>query len=183
MKKTVCQIITVLFASFLFSGCIKNDDKTNYLQVGGKTYDIASVSIENYGPIDGTAYYMGLTLATSGITFDSGGHWQGTGTVIWFVLSCDVNDGISTGKYKTSFSSDPFTLLEGEYCLTWPTSSPASQCGLMDMSKTTVKVVRNGSNYTVSFSGKDFNSVSVLGNFTGLFTVYDFSSRKSGGSH
>jgi|WetSurMetagenome_2_1015567.scaffolds.fasta_scaffold00097_22 hypothetical protein len=182
MKKLSLLLLYVVFAGFVLTGCRKNDEKKNYLQVGGTTYDLVLGEIEYYGTATG-GYDMGLNLCTAGITFDNAGTETGAGTTIFFEVTSSVNDGISTGTYEYSSESGELAFYNTGYCLDWTTGSP-NVWGYFDSSKGGyLKVTRSGSTYEVTFKGVDEDGNTVKGNLRGIFTLYNFSSTKSGGSH
>jgi hypothetical protein len=183
MKKLTLLLLSAALVSLVLTGCKKSDDKKNYLQVGGVTYDLSLGDLEYYGTATG-GYDIGLNLLTSGITLDSEGYWTGTGTGIWFEFTSDINNGLSTGTYEFSSSSGAFTIEDIGYCLAWTTNYGTNVWVYFDSSKGGyVKINKDGTKYEVTFKGTDEDGNAVKGNFSGTFDIYDFSSTKSRGSH
>jgi len=183
MKKLSLLLLTVALVSLVLTGCKKSDEKKNYLQVGGTSYDLVLGDLEYYGTATG-GYDIGLNLLTSGMSLSSTGYWEGTGTGIWFEVTSPVNDGVSSGTYEYSSTDGAFTIYDVGYCLAWTINYGTNVWVYFDSAKGGyLKVVRDGSKYEVTFKGVDEDGNTVKGNFSGTFDIYDFSSAKSGGSH
>lgn len=183
MKKSTLLLLSVILAGLVLTGCKKSDDRKNYLQVGGTSYDLVFGDLEYYGTITG-GYDIGLNLLSSGMTVSSTGYWEGSGTGIWFEVTSNANDGVSTGTYEYSASSGAFTIYDAGYCLAWTTNYATNVWVYFNSSKGGyLKVVRDGNKYEVTFKGTDEDGNTVKGNFSGTFALYDFTTAKSGGSH
>jgi hypothetical protein len=182
MKKLSHLLLTVALASLVLTGCKKSDDRKNYVQVGGTSYDLVLGDLEYYGPIS-EGYDIDMNLLTEGITLDNKGFTTGAGTWIWFELHSSESDGLPSGTYEFSPSTDTYQLLNAEHCLSWVFGEASTWISLDHSKAGYMKVVRDGSRYEVTFKGVDEEGNTVKGNFSGTFALYDFSSTKSGGSH
>jgi len=183
MKKLNLLLLSLALVTLVLSGCKKGDDKKNYLQVGGETYDLVLGDLEYYGTATG-GYDIGMNLLTTGITLDNNGYWGGTGSGIWFEFTSDINNGLSTGTYEYSATEGAFTIYDVGYCLEWTETYETNVWVYFNSAKGGyVKVKKDDNKYEVTFKGTDEDGNTVKGNFSGTFALYDFSSTKSRGSH
>jgi hypothetical protein len=180
MNKLKYTLTGLLFFGLLFTGCKKEAEKVNYLQVSDGTFEITHGSLEYYG-VSVNGYDIGMNLFTSGITVDGEGYWSNSGTVIWLEFISTASDGISSGSYVFSTSLAAFTIRNISYCVSWVSGSSSNEW--VYLSSGNVSIVRNGNNYEINLKGIDSNGKVVKTNFTGDFEMYDFSSTKSATMH
>lgn len=184
MKKITLNLAVLLIITIAFSGCKKDkkDDETtkNFLKVDGTDYDLSKGFLINYG-IYGSSNNIDLVLISSGITVhevmglpDS---VSGTGNAIYFELYSTSGDKLQLGDYIYNDSGDAGTFDWADYLLNW-NATQLPDADFTNITSGTVKVINNGTEYELSFSGKDSNNKTISGYYKGSLKWYDDSGKK-----
>jgi hypothetical protein len=166
--------IVFLFAAF-FAGCKKDKDSpSNYLQASDTTVKLSHGTLEDYKDPSAVGYWLGIGLLTSGITLDAEGYWDNAGSGIYFSIHSDSATSFPTGTYTFDDSEDPptFTFDYADFCMKWTTDYENNVW--VSLVSGTLKIVKNGDNYKITFNGVDENGDVVRGNYTGTLEYWDW---------
>jgi hypothetical protein len=181
MKKTLPFFIAMLIAISSFTGCNKDsDEKGNYLSVGGTRVVLDTMGLYYNGSYTyGYLYYV--DIVSPGIVLDDEGYFSNSGSFIEFVVVSSSDTGLDSGEYEFVEADDYETdLLEFNYnscqCLNWVSGGSNTYIYLTSGA---LSITRDGSNYEISFSGKDENNKTVKAYYKGKGLFYDFSKKKS----
>jgi hypothetical protein len=180
MKTFLHTLAAILLLCFTFAGCKKDSDKSNNevttknsVKVDGVEYDLSQGYLEYYGG-DGSGYKFQLYLASHGISIN--GHESvldsasGIGHIINFQIYSSRSDELAPGNYTYSTSG-----LAGTYKLAGlALNCDASQLiAFLTITSSGIKVVKNGSEYELSFTGTDLYNKPISCYYKGSLKYYD----------
>ena len=177
MKTNIPGIAVFLLVILAIAGCkkdSKNETAKNSLKVDGTEYEVSKGILVNYGAIKTSVYDFSLILLSPGLTvYETAGlpdSIAGTGHYIAFeILSSDAAK-LSAGDYPFNNSELAGSFYYGGYLTNW--NSATSQPDLVGLISGSLKVINNGAEYELSFTGKDFNNKSVTGYYKGSLRYY-----------
>lgn len=183
MKTIVLNLVAILLLCSAIAGCKKNNnDQTtkSYLKVDGIEYDISQGFIIDYGPYN-AVYSIDLYLASSGIIFHEIGGLpdsvSGTGNGMTFEILSSDNGKLALGDYIYSDSDDGGTFYYAEYIVNWnATQQPDAE--FLEIVSGTMKVIQNGAEYELSFSGTNINNKPISGYYKGKLSYYNYFGNK-----
>ena len=183
MKSIISTLAVIFLLCIAITGCKKdkNDTKKNVLKVDGTEYDISKGFLQYYGG-NGSVYNIDLNLISSGITVhetlglpDSA---SGIGHAIYFEMYTSSIDKLALGDYTYNFSSQAAGSFDyADYILNWNLSQQHNPT-FIEITSGTVKVIKSGAEYELSFSGTDKNNKTISGYYKGSLTYYDQSQVK-----
>jgi len=184
MKITLLNLLITGLLFIAVAGCKKDskkDDATkNYLKVDGTEYDISKGFIVNYGG-SGSIYNIDLVVVSSGLNIhDVNGlpdSVSGTGNTVYFEMYSSVSDKISSGDYVYNDSGAAGSFDYEDYMLNWNTTTQPN-AETTEITSGTVKVINSGTEYELTFSGKDVHNKIISGYYKGNLKYYDDSGKK-----
>ncbi len=186
MKNFIRGIGMLLIISFVLAGCKKDskDETRNFLKVDGAEYDISTGLIINYGEYD-SAYEMDIYLFSPGLTVHEAGGFpdslSGTGHAIYFEMVTTATDKLAIGDYPYNDTEIANSFYYSEYFLNWNPNTNSDD-NFVELKAGNVKVIQNGTEYELSFTGTDENNKAISGYYKGTLKYYtDF--KKSGKPH
>lgn len=177
MKIFIRNVVVMLLLGFAIAGCKKDSAKNetkNYVNVDGTEYEISKGFITNYG-LNNSAYNLDLVLISSGLTIheimgmpDS---VSGTGNVIYFEMYSSSSDKIALGDYNYNDSGNAGSFDYAEYMVNWNSALQPNSAGL-EIKTGSVKVISNGNEYELSFSGTNASNTTITGYYKGSLNYY-----------
>lgn len=188
MKKTINHLAIILIVCFSIAGCKKDkkvDETTkNYLKVGGTEYDISKGILENYGEV-GSAFQIDLNLVSSDIIMNENNGeittFSGIGHEIYFDFFSSSSDKLALGDYAYDNTWNAGTFDYADYVLNWNyTKEPDfHNINYIEITSGSVKILKNGPEYELTFSGKNSDNTTITGYYKGVLKYYDYSKKKS----
>lgn len=181
MKKTILTITTITLFTFLIAGCKKDKDASpdNYLMVGTKKYELAEGFLENYGNYSSeTGYNLDLTLISSGadlvIIDGMVESLTGTGNGVYFEVYTSMGDKLDIGDYmydpESTEAAMTFDLGVGYINVNFSTMSGTPHF----VDGGTLSVLKNGSEYEISFDCVDGDGVKISGYFKSSLAYFNY---------
>lgn len=175
MKLLKSALLGLLIISLAVSGCKKDEEESNYLQVGDKTVTLSDGNIKYYGDYSATSWNFDLDFVSPEITLstDESGNpdYTGVGARVYFEVysasSTKLNDGDYTYLNDGTYAAGTYD----EFSYTYDYNGDYT---IVDGYEGTLTVKNNGNNsFVIDFSGKDENSNVVKLHYNGTLHYYD----------
>jgi hypothetical protein len=186
MKTIVSTLALIFLLCFAMAGCKKDSNKSdtpvtkNFLKVDGTEFAISKGILENYGG-DSSVFNIDLSLISSGITIhetlgmpDSS---SGTGHVVYFEMFSSSVDKLAIGDYAFNNTMHAGTFDGAEYVLNWNIAQQHNP-NFIQLASGTVKVIKSGAEYELTFSGTDQNNKTISGSYKGSLKYYNYAKGK-----
>lgn len=177
MKSALTGIAIISLFCFVFIGCkkdSKNESTKNYLKVDGVDYEISKGLLINYGE-NNMVYNIDLYLFSPGLTVHETDGYpdsiSGTGHMISFEILTTGSDKLALGDYTYSNQELAGTFYYADYLLNW-NSNLNPMADFVTLNAGTVKVIKNGTEYELSFTGKDVSNKAISGYYKGSLKYY-----------
>lgn len=178
MKTFIPNLTVILLLGFAIAGCKKDSTKDettkNKVTVDGTEYEISKGFITNYGSYN-SAYNFDLVLVSSGLTIhESSGlpdSASGNGNVVYFEMFSSSSDKLALGDYVYNDSGNAGSFDYADYMLNWNPTLQPNAFGV-EIKTGTVKVINNGTEYELSFSGTNANNKTITGYYKGSLKYY-----------
>jgi len=181
MKKLVVTMIGMLTMILLIVNCKKDViAPAGSITYNNTVYDLNSGFLEYYGTIQGTGKNIDLTLISSGlvpvITNNQVDSIKGTGNGINFEIFTTNSTSLDVGDYTfdANKTGTPGTF---DYANTILNFNTTTEQGIdLDMNGGKVSIIKNGSEYELTFNCTGVDGKSVTGYYKGSLHYYDNSS-------
>lgn len=177
MKQLTSVFAIILSLSVILSGCKKDskeETKNNYLKVDTTEYELSHGYLTYSGNSNST-YYINLDLCSPEITLPENiGPWIITGygqRVSFLIYSANANK-LTSGQYPRKQTGQVGTFRLASYWDIEPDSMPHNW-----IISGNLEVANFGSEYELSFSGKDEDSKPISFYYKGSLEYRDFSGR------
>lgn len=177
MKLFKNLLVVILILGFAVSGCKKDKEELNYLQVGDTTIYLSDGNIKYYGNYEGSDYNFDLDFVSSNIvlsTSETNGNpvYTGTGTRIYF----------------ETYSGSATELVNGDYTFLNDQTCPAGtfdRCSYsfeynydalfnyISIDNGTMSFKNSDGSYVINFEGTDPLGNIVKMHYSGSLTYYD----------
>lgn len=172
----ICVVAFLLF----FASCKKDsptqEKSTNSLKVDGIEYEISKGILMNYGG-DGTKFNIELDLFSSGIIVhellglpDS---VSGAGHGIVFNIYSSSSDKLTLGEYSYNKSNQSGSFDDAYYVLNWDIAQQPT-IDLIQINIGTIKVIKSGLEYELSFTGTDASNKVISVYYKGSLKYYKY---------
>ncbi len=188
MRNLVKVFTITFFSSILIVACHKDDKKTtkNHFKVADKIISLSAGSIENWGMDTDTTdnweyegYNMDLAFFSTGLTLKTNQYGYlyltGTGQILYFEILTTNGQGLDVGEYVYDPVADPSatgTFDYSDYTLLWKDNN--NQDEWTDIVSGKITVNKNGDNYELTITCKDYDGLDVTGYFKGPLQYYNY---------
>lgn len=177
MKTFVSTLASVLLLCFALTGCEKDsklNETKNSLKVDSTEYEISKGILEYYGS-NGSGYNIDLTLYSPGITIHENqglpDSVSGNGHTLYFEMYSSSSEKLELGDYPENNTGNAGTFDIANYIVNWDVAlNPGID--LIPITTGTVKIIKNGPEYELSFSGTDINNKAITCYYKGNLKFY-----------
>jgi hypothetical protein len=180
MKNFTKVLFVVMVLGLGLTGCGKDGESGNYLQVGDTTITISDGNLKYYGSYSATTYNFDLDFVSPEITLSNNSGeptYTGTGTRIYFETYTTSSTAPGNGTYTFDDSGD-YLNLTYDYCYYSFNYSYSASYSSVDVEDGDLSIKKTSSGYEVNFKGTDLNGVKVKLHYAGALTYYDRSENK-----
>jgi hypothetical protein len=184
MKTFMFTLAVILLLSFPIAGCKKDsnkdESKKNLLLIDGTEYAISKGYLEYYG-LNGSGFNIDLTLFSSGISIDETmgmpSPSSGSGNMIYFEMYSPDSDKLAQRDYAYNSAGNSGSFDLASYILDW-NIAVEPDIDFIPITAGTVKVIKNGTEYELSFSGTDQNNKVISVYYKGSLKFYTIPENK-----
>ncbi len=175
MKKCKALLLALFIIPFIFAACSKDkdEDKKNHFKYDGKTYEMTSGVILDWGQSWGEGYMFDLFLFSEGIQYNDIWDITGTGHGIFFEFFSPNENELAAGTYNydAEDSGDPLTFHYADFVIDWDIENETGT--EIDIVGGSVKVEKSGSTYTITIDAVAKGGKPVTGYYKGTIPVED----------
>jgi len=180
MNNFTKTILTVIILGLALTGCGKDEESGNYLQVGDTTIVLSDGNVKYYGPYSPTTNNFDFDFVSPEITLsnESGTPtYTGTGTRIYFETFSKESTDPGNGTY-TFDDSGGYADLTFDYSYYSFEYNDQGLYTVINIKDGNLSINKTTSGYEVSYKGTDENGVKVKLHYKGALTYYKRSSTK-----
>ena len=180
MNNFTKTILTVIILGLALTGCGKDEESGNYLQVGDTTIVLSDGNVKYYGSYSPTTYNFDFDFVSPEITLSNvSGEptYTGTGTRIYFETFTkeSTDPGNGTYTFDNSGSYGDLTFDYSYYAFEYNYEGMYTS---VDIEDGDFSVKKTSTGYEINFKGTDENGLKVKLHYAGALTYYNRSNAK-----
>lgn len=164
--------------SIVLMGCDDDDDKLpeNYIQIQGKTYELAGGAIINFGQDEWhKGFNTDLAFFSKGLAVDDEMELTGKGEIVFFEMFSTQGSVLNNNQYVFS-EEKPYeigTISSGEYYYYIENSEEEEV--IHEITRGIVSVAVIGDKYTITINCEGSDKEKITGQYIGKLQIMDYS--------